>query len=144
MYLSAFFLVTLCCLLGGSSDVWAQGFGSVRGTVMDPDGTPIAGATFLVWELRRKATTDEQGRFLMHGVPVGIYNIHLSLPCLKGYFGVLVGSDRRVDLSFTQQRTGLTCNASVLSNHFLVRPTTSVFAAVNTVYVPDMRAFVRF
>jgi hypothetical protein len=69
-------LVVLAC-----SSLWAQKFtGDIRGTVADPTGAVIAGATVTAINtqtgLSRTATTDAQGEFAFTDLTVGTYEVH--------------------------------------------------------------------
>ncbi len=49
--------------------------GTVTGTVVKEDGTPLAGVRVTLVELDRTATTNAEGVYRMTGVPAGTYNI---------------------------------------------------------------------
>jgi len=55
----------------------AQGTASISGTVQDPSGASIAGATVTVRNtatgLSRSLTTDAQGHYLVPDLPSGVY-----------------------------------------------------------------------
>ena len=54
--------------------LFAQGFGGIRGQVLDSDfGQPIARASVALQDTPFGAMTDEAGRFTISGVPPGIY-----------------------------------------------------------------------
>ena len=56
------------------SMLFAQGFGGVRGQVLDSDfGQPIARASVALQDTPFGAMTDESGRFTISGVPPGVY-----------------------------------------------------------------------
>ena len=59
-------------------------FGSVRGTVADPQGRVVAGATVLLQgqssEWTRQARTDADGRFAFMAVPIGDYVLTVVAP----------------------------------------------------------------
>jgi hypothetical protein len=50
----------------------------VVGTVRAASGDPIAGAQVTVVEAKMATTTDEAGRYMLDGVPVGTYTIRIS------------------------------------------------------------------
>jgi len=54
--------------------LFAQGFGGIRGQVLDSDfGQPIARASVALQDTPFGAMTDEAGRFTISGVPPGVY-----------------------------------------------------------------------
>ena len=63
-----FFLAASCAVL-------AQTTGAIRGTVVDDDGKPVAGATVRIIGTTRGAITKADGSFQVAGVPVGHYEI---------------------------------------------------------------------
>jgi len=65
-------LTGLVLLLPGR--LFAQGFGGIRGQVLDSDfGQPIARASVALQDTPFGAMTDESGRFTISGVPPGVY-----------------------------------------------------------------------
>jgi Carboxypeptidase regulatory-like domain len=57
-----------------------SGTGSVSGTVTDSDGAPIAGAAVIAGGSSRTATTDQDGKFTLTGVPAGPTTIDAITP----------------------------------------------------------------
>ena len=67
----AFFLAA-----GISSHSWGQGFGGIRGQVVDSDfGQPIARSSVILLDTPFGAMTDDQGNFTISGVPPGAYTL---------------------------------------------------------------------
>ena len=67
----AFFLA-----VGINSHSWGQGFGGIRGQVVDSDfGQPIARSSVILLDTPFGAMTDDQGNFTISGVPPGAYTI---------------------------------------------------------------------
>jgi TonB-dependent receptor len=67
----AFFLV-----VGISFHSWGQGFGGIRGQVVDSDfGQPIARSSVVLADTPFGAMTDDQGNFTISGVPPGAYTL---------------------------------------------------------------------
>lgn len=67
----AFFLA-----VGINSHSWGQGFGGIRGQVVDSDfGQPIARSSVVILDTPFGAMTDDQGNFTISGVPPGAYTI---------------------------------------------------------------------
>ena len=66
-----FFLAVAIC-----SQSWGQGFGGIRGQVVDSDfGQPIARSSVVILDTPFGAMTDDQGNFTISGVPPGAYTL---------------------------------------------------------------------
>jgi hypothetical protein len=80
--MKTFRLYLLAGLLFGATIAQAQIFGTVRGTVLDPQKLPIPGATVTLkargsaWSV--DATTNEAGEFSVPTVPAGAYTIEIE------------------------------------------------------------------
>jgi hypothetical protein len=77
-------------LLGTMSpQLWAVTGGSISGTVTDPKGSLISGATVTARELnknlRQSTTTDAGGFYSLPEMPVGLYEISIDAPGFKPY-----------------------------------------------------------
>ena len=69
----AFFLA-----VGINSHSWGQGFGGIRGQVVDSDfGQPIARSSVVLADTPFGAMTDDQGNFTISGVPPGAYSLNV-------------------------------------------------------------------
>ena len=83
----------------------AQGTASISGTVLDPSGASIAGATVTLRNnatgLTRSLTTDAQGHYLVPDLPIGIYEIRGTQPgfqtVVRKDIGLTVGAQPVVD-----------------------------------------------
>ena len=66
-----------------SAGAWAQGTAAVSGTVSDPGGGVLPGATVAVTQtdtgLTRDVVTDRTGSYLLSNLPVGPYRLEVSL-----------------------------------------------------------------
>jgi TonB-dependent receptor len=94
-------------LFGLSSSAAAQQAGSIVGRVGDPAGDPYVGAEVTVGEVGLKATTDEQGRFRILGVPPGTYEVkvdYLSATSATQQVEVVAGGTAQI--SVVLQRFG--------------------------------------
>lgn len=59
-------------------DSWGQGFGGIRGQVVDSDfGQPIARSSVVIIDTPFGAMTDDQGNFTISGVPPGAYSLNV-------------------------------------------------------------------
>jgi len=66
-----FFLAVAIC-----SHSWGQGFGGIRGQVVESDfGQPIARSSVVIIDTPFGAMTDDQGNFTISGVPPGAYTL---------------------------------------------------------------------
>ncbi len=86
-------LVTLAvAVLGAPLPLVAQGAtGAVRGQVVDSTaGEALGGADIVLWETTHRVQTNEDGYFLIEGVPVGEYAIVFFHPRLA-HLGVSAG-----------------------------------------------------
>ena len=62
--------------VGISSHSWGQGFGGIRGQVVDSDfGQPIARSSVILLDTPFGAMSDDQGNFTISGVPPGAYSL---------------------------------------------------------------------
>jgi hypothetical protein len=73
-------LAILCC---GCPMVFAQGLGSVVGTVTDPSGGVVPSATVKIVDegtsLTREARTDTQGLFVVPSLPPSTYSVSTTV-----------------------------------------------------------------
>src|SRR5260221_13328232 len=71
--------VALLALLVVGNSVWGQATTSVRGTVVDPSGKAVAGASVVLANFasktERTTTTGEQGEYQFLFVPPGTYRL---------------------------------------------------------------------
>ena len=88
--------------------VSAQTFrGTILGTVTDPNGAVVAGATITVKNtntgIERTTTTDSEGNYTVAELPVGPYEVRVEQPgfttLLVSKVTVEVASERRVDVT---------------------------------------------
>src|ERR1700722_20000062 len=79
--------IVVICMVGTSGVSFAQGGFSVRGSVVDPTGAVISGATVQVANLSgmvlREAQTDGQGDFVLEKLGGG--NLSLVVPAYAGF-----------------------------------------------------------
>jgi len=68
--------LALFLAVGINSHSWGQGFGGIRGQVVDSDfGQPIARSSVVILDTPFGAMTDDQGNFTISGVPPGAYTL---------------------------------------------------------------------
>jgi len=80
---------TAAALLLVSVSAWGQATTSVRGTIVDPSGKAVAGATVLLAnsesKIERTTTTEEQGEYQFLLVPPGTYHLTVTAPGFRRY-----------------------------------------------------------
>jgi len=76
-------------LLAGSTIVWAQATTSIRGTITDPSGSVVSGATVVLTntesKTERTAPTGVQGGYQFLFVPPGTYTLSVTAQGFKRY-----------------------------------------------------------
>ncbi len=87
-------VVAVGLLVMAAGGVLAQAGAAITGRVLRDTGEPMAGAAVVVDELKREVRTDEEGRYVVDGVPPGVY--HLAVRA-EGY------STRRTEVTVTPQ-----------------------------------------
>ena len=83
-------LWTLCALLLTTTNAWAQAAtGTIRGTVQDPTGGVLPGATITLTNTgtnaMQTAVSDARGQFLLSGIFPGTYDMKVELGGFKSY-----------------------------------------------------------
>jgi len=88
---------------------FAQGFGTIGGTVMDPSGALIPGARVTVTEvgtgLPRSVTSDEQGRYVIPSLRPADYDVSGETPGFSKYTkrGMALLADQSLTVNITLQ-----------------------------------------
>ncbi|HET7207449.1 MAG TPA: carboxypeptidase regulatory-like domain-containing protein [Terriglobales bacterium] len=99
-------ILVLGLLLGLSLPALAQEVtANIVGTVTDPSGAPISGATAMAKDTQRgtewTATTNESGAYTINRVPVGTYEVKISAPGFQTAvyppFALVLNQTARVD-----------------------------------------------
>ncbi|MFL6373996.1 MAG: carboxypeptidase regulatory-like domain-containing protein [Pyrinomonadaceae bacterium] len=110
--------------------------GRIAGTVADPQGAVLAGATVAVTNEKtgkvRTITTDKDGTFKLVALEPAIYTFIVSsgdFQAVKQTVEVLVGTQK--DLSFTMQPKGVAVNVDVVSGEDAIVNTTSAAMGAN-------------
>lgn len=71
--------VLLClCLLATHQYVWGQATGTIKGTVVNSMGDPLPDINITLEGSHQGTTTDEEGRYLLRGVPAGSHTLVAS------------------------------------------------------------------
>src|SRR5882762_8693094 len=87
--ISVSFLLVFLSLLMASGSAWGQATARLTGTVKDPSGGTVAGASVTLTNeatnVSRKATTDADGNFLFTIVDVGVYRVEIERSGFKKY-----------------------------------------------------------
>ena len=91
--------------------------GKIKGYVRDATtGEPIPGANVYIREIRRGATTDHEGFYVILLVGPGVHKMHASLIGFEGQSksGVLVQSDFTTDIDFELKETMLMLDGAIV------------------------------
>jgi Carboxypeptidase regulatory-like domain len=90
-----------CLLIASEGMLWAGTTGSISGTLKDPTGALVPGATVqainVAQGVHNKITSDANGLFIFPSLPVGHYDLQVEAPGFK-----------------TEKRTGLVIDADVV------------------------------
>jgi outer membrane receptor protein involved in Fe transport len=104
------FIGALLLILALALSVSAQTFrGTILGTVTDPNGAVVSGATVTVKNtgtgLERSTITDDGGNYTIAELPIGTYEVRVDqkgfVPSVVSNVAVEVASERRVDTKLT-------------------------------------------
>ena len=81
--MSMWIVALFCCIVAGGGAFAQQPLGNLAGTVTDPSGAVVRGATVTATSLAtgatRGATTNDQGYFLLPTLQAGEYKLSISL-----------------------------------------------------------------
>jgi hypothetical protein len=81
--------LVLLVLLASASTVWGQATTSLRGTVTDPTGGAVSGATVAITntesKIERKVTTSEDGAYQFTFIPPGTYTMSVAATGFQSY-----------------------------------------------------------
>ncbi len=122
----------------------AQGIttGNITGTVVDPQGAVVPGATVTATEASKGSSNVTQSRpngtFSFPDMPTGVYNIHVDATGFQGYDvkGVIVAVGSNVNLhSLTMQVGGAAQTVNVVDANQVELDTTN--SQVSTVFSPE-------
>ncbi len=86
---------------------------TIRGTVQDQDGTPVAGADVELINTPFRTVTDEAGHFVVTHLPLGVYQLQID-PRLSSD-PACVDSDQVIEINVSEQEVGLillTCDSA--------------------------------
>jgi outer membrane receptor protein involved in Fe transport len=106
--------------------LYAQGTGTIHGSVKDATGLPVANAkvTASLTErgLQRSALTDTQGDYVLPALPVGSYTVSIETPGFNSFHqeGVVLTSNENARVDATLQVGNVTQSVSVTAEAPLV------------------------
>ena len=119
-----------CCLI--AAPLWGQtNSGSLQGTVTDPSGAALAGATVTARNmdtgLAITTVTTDAGLYSVPNLPPGRYSVSVEAPSLKKYTqqGVTVPTGTAVSLDIQMQLGGVTENITVSADASQLETATS-------------------
>src|SRR3989454_2268602 len=116
--------------------VFAQGLGTMGGTVVDPSGALIPGAKVTVTEvgtgLSRGATSDEQGRYVIPSLRPATYELTSENPGFSKFVqrGITLLADQNLTVNVTLRVGGVTEEVTVEAAPPPVNTTTSTLGQV--------------
>ena len=109
------------CILAFCGTLYSQGLGTILGTVTDPSGALVPGATVKITEegtsLARSATTDVQGYYVIPSLRPGSYTLSVETQGFSSYSrtGVILQADQsltvNVSVSLQQSSQQITVEA---------------------------------
>lgn len=127
------------CLIIAAPQGWAQSTGGrIRGTVTDPSGGAVAGATVTLineaTNTTREAKTSATGEYLFLEVPVGSYEIDVTGPGFKKYErkGIVLVLNEIASVDITLQVGGSQETVEVTGAPPVIDTTTTQLGAVMT------------
>jgi hypothetical protein len=129
-------LVVWVALICVSNGAWAQGFGSIRGTVTDPTGAVVSGATVTATQagtgLAMKTSTSGEGIYVFPTLAPSIYNISASHTGFATYTqqGVEVRADAAVTENITLKPGKTSETITVIAETAQVDVTTGTLSEV--------------
>src|SRR5579884_3299518 len=101
-------VLSLCCaLVGGTHLTWAQEVtGTIVGTITDPSGAPIKGATVTATDTNRgtlwSAKTNDTGAYSLLRLPIGSYSVKVAASgfdtAVRPAFPLQINQTARVDV----------------------------------------------
>ena len=128
-------LLAAALALGGTA-VHAQSTAQINGTVADPSGAVLPGATVLAIQtetgFRREVVSDEAGLFTMPNLPIGPYRLEVSLSGFRTHAqtGIVLQVNSNPVLPVTLQLGELTETVSVEASAALVETRNPSIGAV--------------
>jgi hypothetical protein len=123
----------LICVSGGA---WAQGYGSIRGTVSDATGAVIPGVTVTATQagtgLAIKTSTSGEGLYVFPTLAPSVYNVSVSHPGFATYTqrDVQVRADAAVTTNITLKAGAATESITVTAETAQVDVTTGTLSEV--------------
>jgi outer membrane receptor protein involved in Fe transport len=132
-------LAVLCCALSAAPNATAQSTGGrIRGTVTDSSGSAVAGAKVTLinegTNAAREVETGAAGEYLFLEVPVGSYEVDVTITGFKKYIrkGIPLNLDQIVGVDVSLQIGGATETVEVSGAPPVIDTTTTQLGAVMT------------
>jgi Carboxypeptidase regulatory-like domain/TonB-dependent Receptor Plug Domain len=130
--------VLVCAILLGSAAAWGQTNGEIRGTVNDPSGAIVPGATVIATltgtDSTRTVTSDSDGAFTFPELAVGSYDVTTDAQGFKKFVtkNVVVSIGHVNFITITLQVGGAADTVTVEANAVQVETTSTQLGAVMT------------
>ena len=134
--LTCFLLVALAL----QAPAEAQPLGFVTGQVLSDEGSPLVDAPVILPRMGMSATTDEDGRYSIGGIPPGTYSVEIQKHdgyCNQRFENVVVSSGKAARVDFWTESEHSHCGYLVIKHEpsLLWRdPFTSVISVPAGVY----------
>src|SRR5262245_47667270 len=138
-------LVLVCCALAAAAAPAQSISGRISGVIKDPAGAVIRNATVTATNegtgAARRATTDEEGLYVLPELPVGFYSIKVEgsgfVPATWTRVKVDVGAETRADVTLSLQAKEAEVNISAQAP--LVQPDSSaLFEVISNKQVEEL------
>src|SRR5579864_7444207 len=127
-----------CFLLIFQAVVWSATTGSISGTLTDPSGAVIPGATVTVTNVAQgimnKTTTDDKGVYTFPSLPVGTYDLKVEQAGFKpkSRSGLVIDIDSALQIDFTVEMAERIEEVTVLEHEVQVETASSQMGEVVT------------
>lgn len=118
--------------------VWPATTGSISGTLTDPSGAVIPGATVIVTNVAQgvmnKTTTDDKGVYTFPSLPVGTYDLKVEQPGFKpkSRSGLVIDIDSALQIDLTVEMAERIEEVTVLEHEVQVETASSQMGEVVT------------
>lgn len=139
------FIAACLCLLCWAPCVLADTTGTILGTVTDPQGAVVVGATVTAKQedtnLTRTTTTDEEGNFRFSALPIGPYVISVDAPGFNrgaGALALAVGQELRADVTLQVGGSTADFTQDVVANDSITAETSTVGTVIDNQKITDL------
>ncbi len=137
--------ILLLAILMITGLAYAQDSGTVSGTVLDINGSPLTGATVQITELKLGAITDFDGKYIIANVPAGTHSVSISYVGYKSIENsVTVVSGQNTELNSTLEDGENVLDEVVITAGKKLQKVTDVPATVEVITAREIAEFPSF